>query len=97
MHFMDDVEQMHEAVRKMPFPEESSWIQQEMRPVAELCSGAEAHVFVRGLTQCHMDATLREHAAARSLLAGDIERALAKRGVDVIAYRGVARQEHGST
>lgn len=96
MHFMDDVEQMHEAVRKMPFPEESSWIQQEMRPVAELCSAAEAHVFVRGVTQCHMDATLREHAAARSLLAGDIERALAKRGVEGIAYRGVSRQEHGS-
>jgi pimeloyl-ACP methyl ester carboxylesterase len=95
MHFMDDVEQMHDTVRKMPFPRESSWIQQEMRPMAELCSGAEAHVFVRGLTQCHMDAILRGHEAAQRLLGGDVEGTLAQRGVDVITYRGVVRQEHG--
>jgi predicted dienelactone hydrolase len=86
MHFMDDVEQMHEAVRKMPFPAESSWIQQEMRPAAELCSGADAHLFVRGLTQCHLDAILRGQEEARRLLAGDIKTELAERGVDVIAH-----------
>jgi predicted dienelactone hydrolase len=85
MHFMDDVEQMHEAVRRMPFPAESSWVQQEMRSAAELCSGAEAHLFVRGLTQCHLDAILSGQEEAQRLLAGDIEAELADRGVDVIA------------
>jgi hypothetical protein len=54
---MDDVEEMHETVRKMQFPGEAAWISREMRPIAELCSGDQAHLFVRGLTLCHFDAT----------------------------------------
>lgn len=92
MHFMDDVEQMHEGVRTMPFPAEVSRMQQEMRPVAELCSGAEAHLFARGLTECHMDAILRGQEEARRLLAGEVEAELARRGVDVIPYRGGDRR-----
>jgi dienelactone hydrolase len=81
LHFMDNVEQQHEAVRAMPFTGDLAWINKEMRPIAELCSGDEAHLFTRGLALCHMDATLRHNEAARRLLAGDIEFELAKRGV----------------
>src|SRR5262249_32898267 len=87
MHFMDNVEEMHETVRKMPFSDESSWIPKEMRPIAGLCSGAQAHLFVRGLTQCHMDATLREQEEAQRLLLGAIEAELAERGVDMFAHK----------
>ena len=86
MHFEDNVEEMHEIVRAMPFTVKSAWIQKEMRPIAELCSGAQAQLFVRGLTLCHMDATLKRQEGARRLLAGDIEAELAGRGVDVIAH-----------
>jgi dienelactone hydrolase len=87
MHFMDDVEEMHETVRKMPFTGESAWIPKEMRPITELCSGEQAHLFVRGLTLCHMDATLKRQEEAQQLLVGDIETELAERGVDVIAHK----------
>ncbi len=39
LHFMDDVEKIHEVVRTMTFPPELSWLQPQMRPIAELCSG----------------------------------------------------------
>src|SRR5262245_58530891 len=87
MHFMDNVEEMHEIVRKMPFTGESAWIPKEMRPIEELCSGAQAHLFVRGLTLCHMDATLMGREEAQGRLIGAIESELAKRGVDVIAHK----------
>ena len=86
MHFMDKVEEMHETVRAMTFPEELTWIPKEMRPIAELCSGEQAHLFVRGLTLCHMDAILRQQEEAQRFLAGDIEAELAVRGVDVIGH-----------
>ena len=82
LHFMDNVEEMHETVRKMQWTGELSWISKEMRPIAELCSGEEAHVFVRGLTLCHMDAAVRQREEARRFLAGDLEAGLAERGVD---------------
>ncbi|HEU0178648.1 MAG TPA: dienelactone hydrolase family protein [Blastocatellia bacterium] len=87
MHFEDNVEEMHETVRNMPFTAESAWIPKEMRPIAELCSGAQAQLFVRGLTLCHMDATLTGQEEAQKLLIGDIEAELAGRGVDVIAHK----------
>jgi len=87
MHFMDNVEEMHEAVRKMPFTAESAWIPKEMRPISEHCSGVQAQLFVRGLTLCHLDATLRGQEEAQRLLIGDIEAELAGRGVDVIAHK----------
>jgi hypothetical protein len=86
MHFMDNVEEIHETVRKMQFTGESAWIPKEMRPIAELCSGEQAYLFVRGLTLCHMDAILRQQEEARRFLAGDIEAELAERGVDVIVH-----------
>jgi predicted dienelactone hydrolase len=48
------------------------------------CSREQGHLFVRGLTLCHMDATLRQQEEAERFLAGDIEAALIARGVDVI-------------
>jgi dienelactone hydrolase len=86
LHFMDNVEEVHEAMRKMPFSGELAWIPKEMRPIAELCSGEQAHLFVRGLTLCHMDAVLSQREEAHRFLAGDIEDELAVRGVDVIVH-----------
>ena len=84
LHFMDNIEQLHETVRSMPFTGELAWIPKEMRPIAELCSGEQAHLFVRGLTLCHLDAVLRRHEGARRFLLGDLEAELAARGVAVI-------------
>lgn len=78
---------MHETVRKMPWPGELAWIPKEMRPIAELCSGEQAHVFVRGLTLCHMDAILRRREEAQRFLTGDMEAELAARGVDAILHK----------
>jgi hypothetical protein len=87
MHFMDDVENLHETVRTMQWPGELAWLPKEMRPIAELCSGEQAHLFVRGLTLCHMDAVLKGLEAAQRFLAGDIESELAARGIDVIVHK----------
>jgi dienelactone hydrolase len=87
LHFMDHVEEVHETVRKMQWTGDLAWIQQEMRPIAELCSGEQAHLFVRGLTLCHLDATLRKQEEAQQFLAGDVEAELARRGVEVIAHK----------
>lgn len=86
MHFMDNVEEMHETVRSMHFTGDLAWLPKEMRPMAELCSGEQAHLFVRGLTLCHMDAVLRRQEEARRLWLGDIEAELAARGVDVSVH-----------
>jgi dienelactone hydrolase len=86
-HFMDNVEREHEAVRAMPFTGELEWIPKEMRPISELCSGDESHLFARGLTVCHMDAFLKNNDEARRFLAGDIEHELSGRGVDATLHR----------
>jgi predicted dienelactone hydrolase len=87
LHFMDNVEQQHETVRAMPFTGELAWIPKEMRPVAELCPGGHAHLFVRGLTLCHLDSVLTGQEEARRFLAGDLKTELAARGVDAIVHK----------
>jgi predicted dienelactone hydrolase len=87
LHFMDNVEQLHEAVRTMTWPGELAWLPQEMRPIAELCGGQQAHLFVRGLTLCHLDAVLRGQEEAQRFLAGDVVAALAARGIDAIVHK----------
>jgi pimeloyl-ACP methyl ester carboxylesterase len=87
MHFMDNVEEIHEAVRAVPWPGDLAWLPNEMRPIAELCSGEQAHLFVRGLTLCHLDAILKQQEDARRFLTGDIEAELAERSVDVIVHK----------
>ena len=58
-HFVDNVEQEHERMRTMPASGDWAYMQKEMRPIEELCSGEQAHLFVRGLTLAHFDAGLR--------------------------------------
>jgi dienelactone hydrolase len=88
LHFIDNVEQEHEAFRTMPpMAPELAQMQAEMRPIAELCSGEQAHLWLRGLTLCHMDAMLQQRQEAQRFLAGDIEAEMAARGVEVIMHR----------
>jgi dienelactone hydrolase len=84
MHFVDQVEEMHERLRTMPMPPELRYLGKEMRPIAELSSGEQANLFVRGLTLCHFDAALKGSEEARRFLASEIAARLAARGVDVI-------------
>jgi hypothetical protein len=86
-HFLDDVEHQHEAARAAEFPDDAAWMPRAMRPIAELCSGEQAHTFIRALTLAHLDATLRRHDAAERFLDGDVEAELAIRGVEAIAHR----------
>ncbi|HET7421564.1 MAG TPA: hypothetical protein VFL27_14395 [Candidatus Dormibacteraeota bacterium] len=67
-HFLDDVEGMHEAVRRANFPAEAAWIPAAMRPVAELMTGEEANLLIRGLVLAHFDATMRGVEGAREFL-----------------------------
>jgi dienelactone hydrolase len=85
-HFVDDVEGEHEALRALPMPGDAAWIPAAMRPITELCTGEQAHIFARGLTLAHLDATLRRQEAADRFLAGDAESALAAHGVEAYAY-----------
>lgn len=68
LHFIDRVEEEHEAVRAMPFTGALSWIPREMRPIGELLPGDEAHRLIRGLTLAHFDAHLKGSADARKFL-----------------------------
>jgi hypothetical protein len=69
--FMDHVEQEHETVRRMPCTGALAWIPKEIRSIAELCSGEQAHSFVRGLTLCHTDALVRTLVARSNSLVVD--------------------------
>jgi hypothetical protein len=86
LHFVDNVEETHETVRQMIFPEELSWIPREMKPIAELSSGDQAHLFVRGLTLAHMDAVLKQSKEARLFWQGDIVQQLAARDVEAVEH-----------
>ncbi|HEX8072668.1 MAG TPA: dienelactone hydrolase family protein [Pyrinomonadaceae bacterium] len=87
LHFLDNVEQEHEAARAMPWAGALAWIPHEMRPAAELCPGAQAHLFTRALTLAHLDATLRGDERARRFLLHAAAAELAQRGVEVIQHR----------
>jgi dienelactone hydrolase len=63
-------------------------------PQAGLCSREQAHVYIRGLTLCHMDATLRRVPAAQRFWAGDVEAELVAQGVNVIMPRSQTSTEH---
>ncbi len=86
-HFIDNIEQEHETMRTMKVTADVAEMQQHMRPIAELCSGEQAHLFVRGLALCHLDATLKQRGEARQFLLGDIEAELAERGVEAIVHK----------
>jgi hypothetical protein len=85
LHFVDDAERMHEEFRAMSLTGPATQIQQRMRPITELCSGEQAHLFVRGLTLAHFDATLAGHEEAQRFLDRDLTAELARRGVEATA------------
>jgi predicted dienelactone hydrolase len=63
LHFVDNVEQAHEELRAASLPPEVSWISQEMRPIAALCSGEEAHRQIQNHALAHLSAALPRRAA----------------------------------
>jgi hypothetical protein len=67
----------------MPPPGDFERIAKTVPPITELCPGKHAYTFVRGLGLAHMDAYLKANESAAHFLAGDIEAALAGRGVSV--------------
>jgi dienelactone hydrolase len=85
LHFVDDVEHEHEAMRALSLPGAAAWIPKAMPPIGELCSGEQAHLLVRGLTLSHLDAALRHQEQAGRLLT-DIESHLRARGLDAILH-----------
>jgi len=84
VHFLDDVEVEHENVRNIKWTGVLAWINEEMRPISELCSGQEANLFVRGMTVAHFDAVLKELPEAQRFLASDLEAELAAREVHAL-------------
>ena len=86
MHFLDDAEKWHETFRTMPVTGDVAKMQADMRPIGELLSGEQAHLFIRGLTLAHFDATLRGQEHAKEFLEGDIEAALAAQGVEAAVH-----------
>jgi predicted dienelactone hydrolase len=63
LHFLDNVEQAHEELRAASLPPEASWISREMRPIAELCTGEEAHRQIQSHTLAHLNAALSRRTA----------------------------------
>lgn len=87
LHFVDNVEELHEGFRTMPLSAELAAIQNEMLPINQLCSGQEAHGFARGLSLAHLDANLKRRAEAQRFLAGDVEAHVAKRGIAAFVHK----------
>ncbi|HEY7177383.1 MAG TPA: dienelactone hydrolase family protein [Micromonosporaceae bacterium] len=83
-HFVDDVEGTHDAVRIASLPDEAAWMVAATRPMTELCSGVQAHAFVRALTLAHLDATLRANPDAAEFLADGLGDRLAAHGVAAV-------------
>jgi dienelactone hydrolase len=84
-HFIDEIEAEHEAFRTAELPDELAYVTAEMLPYAELVPAEQAHLFTRGLTLAHFDATLRGITDAERFLDGNLEATLARHGVEVIA------------
>jgi predicted dienelactone hydrolase len=82
LHFTDDAEQAHEALRTSNLGEQYAEIQRDMRPAAQLVSGATAHAFASGLSVAHFDAILRRHSSARRFLQVNLKRELSDRSID---------------
>lgn len=83
-HFCDDVEQVHDMFKTMgPMMETGGTAIDAMKASSELCPGDHAYAMIQGLGLAHMDAHLRENAAAAELLSGDLAALLDARGIDV--------------
>jgi len=83
LHFMDDVEQAHDAFRTSKLDDQSlAEIQHDMEPATQLVSGAIAHAFTSGLCLAHFDAALRGSPAAWQFLESDLKQELFDRGIE---------------
>jgi hypothetical protein len=81
-HFMDGTERTHEAFRTSNLGEQYDEIQRDVKPMAQLVSGATAHAFASGLSVVHFDATLRRLPLAQQFLEGDLTQELFDRGIE---------------
>ncbi|MEE9608902.1 MAG: alpha/beta hydrolase [Myxococcota bacterium] len=90
MHFCDRVEETHEFFRLLagmaPPAAELGGLGASIRPASEHCPGSHAYAFLRGLGLAHLDAALKQSAAAAELLEGDLVAALAARGVEIEVF-----------
>ena len=91
VHFLDAVEEEHEALRASASPPPLDAMAREMQPIAELTSGDIAHAFARGLTTAHYDAELRDVPGARELLERQRAAALLARGIPAFEVAAAAR------
>jgi predicted dienelactone hydrolase len=85
MHFCDRIEEVHELFRLMP-PPGAQRIVSAVPPIGELAPAEHGYLFVRGLGLAHMDAALKDNAAARQLLGDGLRATLAERGVAIDAH-----------
>lgn len=69
----------------MPPPGALEEAARRVRPIAELTLPEHAYLCVRGIGLAHLDATLKAIPAALDFLDGDVQGALAARGVRVAA------------
>lgn len=83
MHFCDRAAQAHEMFRAFPPPGFFEDAARDTPPFAELCPEAPAYDAIRGLGLAHMDATLKDAAAAAEFMRGEFAPALARRGIDL--------------
>lgn len=58
LHFADNAEAAHEQLRSATLPAGASWIAREMRPIAERCSGEEAHRRIQVHPVARLESTL---------------------------------------
>ena len=90
LHFVDDIEVMHEIFRKetiaMGGDNLQTKILAKMQPISELHPSKGAYDYVRGLGLAHMDAYLKHKKEAKDFLASDLKSLLAKREIDVTLY-----------
>lgn len=88
-HMTDNAEVSHETFRQMyltSFPDETfdtRALGVAMRPFAELCSEENAADTMRALCLAHMDAHLKDRAAATAFLDEDLAGTFARRGIDI--------------
>ena len=62
MHFMDDIEKLHEMFRTAEVPPEIREIQKQMLPMSELMTAEEAHRLVSEWTLAHFDEFMQSPA-----------------------------------
>jgi hypothetical protein len=74
LHFMDNAEEVHESFRTSNLGVRYAEIQRDVKPAAQLVSGATAHAFASGLSVAHFDAILRRRSSARRFLEVDLKR-----------------------